>query len=130
VVLQGITPGYAAGALSTDGAGLAGISLVSAGGLLWAALESARLAARLKRQAILGLAEPHLAQMVRRWTVAIASAGVLALAAFGMHLRDIDPATSVEAGLLIGPLGLLAAGQLWLAFFSRKDAAERQPEGA
>lgn len=130
VVWQGISPGFQAGAVSTEGGGLACISLVSAGGLLWAALESAGLAARLGRQAALGLAAPHLALMVRRWTTAIAAAGVLALAAFGMHMLDIDPATSVQAGLVIGPLGLLAATQLWLAFFSRQDATETQPADA
>jgi hypothetical protein len=123
VVWQGISPGFEAGAVSTSGGGLACISLVSAGGLLWAAVESAQLAARLRRQAALGLAAPHLALMVRRWTTAIAAAGVLALAAFGMHMLDIDPATSIQAGLLIGPLGLLAATQLWLAFFRRPEPA-------
>jgi hypothetical protein len=121
---QGVAPGFEAGALRKEGAGLVAITGLAALAMAWSAAESWQLAGRLRRQARLGLADAALALTVTRWARATSCAGLISLATVGLHALGLDPALSVPGALVIGPLGLFAAGQLWLAF------APRGPAGA
>lgn len=115
-VWQGVTPGFEAGALRKEGAGLVAITGLAALTMAWSAVESWALAARLRLQARLGLADAALALTVTRWARATTCAGLISAATVGLHAQGLDPALSVPGALVIGPLGLTAAAQLWLAF--------------
>lgn len=45
------------------------------------------------------------------------------------HLQGLDPALSVPGALAVGPLGLVAAAQIWLAFARPGPAPEAAPSG-
>jgi hypothetical protein len=126
---QGVTPGFEAGALHKQGAGLVAITALAALTMGWSAVESWRWARMLGRQARLGLADVAVALRVRRWAVATSCAGLISAATVGLHVRGLDPALSVPGALVIGPLGLVAAVELWLAF-ARGVVATGSPAGA
>jgi hypothetical protein len=113
---QGLAPGFEAGALHKQGGGLVAITALAALTMGWSAVESWRWAGMLGRQAHLGLADAAVALRVRRWALATSCAGLISASTVGLHLRGLDPALSVPGALVIGPLGLAAAAQLWLAF--------------
>jgi hypothetical protein len=124
---QGVAPGFEAGALRKEGAGLVAITGLAALAMAWSAAESWALARRLRRQARLGLADAALALTVTRWARATSAAALISAATVGLHALGLDPALSVPGALVIGPLGLFAAGQLWLAFVRRSPAAGTEP---
>jgi hypothetical protein len=123
-VWQGATPGFEAGALHKQGGGLVAITALAALTMGWSAAESSRWAGMLGRQARLGLADAAVALRVRRWAVATTCAGLISAATVGLHLQGLDPALSVPGALVIGPLGLVAAAELWLAFARGVPASE------
>lgn len=127
---QAATPGFAAAA-ENRGLGLHGLEMLAGASLLWAALESSRFALRLRRRVALGLADPLVADRVKLWTFAIASAQLLNLASLVAVALGGDLATWRYGGALIGPLGLFAAASMWLAFLPpdwyRRHVAARAP---
>lgn len=92
----------------------------------WCALEAGRYAARLRRRARLGLAEPAMARRFALWSVGGACA-------VGIHLcsmvnRFIDPVLVHPAILTAtSALGLVAGGAIWLAFFPPAGWGLRSP---
>lgn len=82
----------------------------------WAGFESIRYYTMQRRRLALGLADPVVTDRFRLWGVAILSAD--AIVAFGLAFKWMGfQITSTAIGaLLIGGLGLVTAGGLWLAF--------------
>ena len=126
-VWQGLAPGFEAGALRKEGGGLVAITALAAVAMGWSAVESWRLAERLGRQQRLGLGDVAVGLRVRRWARATGCAALISAATVALHLRGLDPALSLPGALVIGPLGLVAATELWLAFRRRGPAPKAVP---
>ena len=83
----------------------------------WSAAESFALHARLARRQRLGLAEPEVVDRVRLWAFAASAAATIGAYTTALKPFDIDPASHPLALAVIGSLGLVASGLLFLAFF-------------
>jgi hypothetical protein len=114
-VWQALEPGFLAAA-ENRGAGLRGLEILAGVSLAWAAYESVGYALKLSRRLALGLADPVVTDRVRLWAVAIVSAQSLNALSLGAWTAGIDLATWRYGGALIGPIGLVAALSMWLAF--------------
>ena len=112
---QAADPGFLAAA-SGRGAGVAGLEALAAVSLAWAALESTAYLRRLRRREALGLADPLVVDRVRLWSLSIVAAQVLNAASIGARACGLDLATWRYGGVVIGPLGLVAAVSMALAF--------------
>jgi hypothetical protein len=87
-------------------------SLVTMG---WGGLESVLYYAKLKRRLALGLADPLVADRLRLWATAMCSAFFTTAIASGLRLSGV-PMTGEVTGLFVGPLGVISAAAMWLAF--------------
>jgi hypothetical protein len=113
---QVVTPGITAAALHNEGLGVRLFTTGHGVPLLWASIESFRYAAQLARRVKLGLADPVIADRVRLWGISMASSLAINLAATIAALRGIDFAATALGAIVIAPLGLIAAGSVFLAF--------------
>jgi hypothetical protein len=112
---QAADPGFLAAA-QNRGAGLRGLEVLAGVSLAWAAIESVSYAGKLRKRLALGLADPLLADRMRLWTVAIVAAQTLNAASLVALAFGVDLTTWRYGGALIGPIGLVAALSMWLAF--------------
>ncbi len=87
----------------------------------WAALESLRYWAMMRRRARLGLAEPLLANRFLLWALAAAGAfAIWAVVGWNLLQGSNQPTGGLfenDAALLVSGFGLASALALWLAFF-------------
>lgn len=113
---QVVTPGLAAGAFYNEGAGLRLFTAGHGAPLAWAVLESFRYGRQLAKRAKLGLADPVIVDRVRLWGISMGASLAINLAATIGALRGVDFAASTVGALVIAPLGLVAAGSVFLAF--------------
>jgi hypothetical protein len=113
---QGVTPGFAAGAVGKEGAAIVAINLLTAVAMLWAAAESALHLARLLRRSRLGLGDPLVTDRIRLWCFSMTGAAAIAVGSTALHFAGLDPAASIPGALMIGPLGLASSVATWLAF--------------
>jgi hypothetical protein len=91
---------------------LPAFSLVALG---WAGIESLLYHAKLRRRLALGLADAVTTDRLRLWSVAMLAAFTISLSV--QVLRAMGVTTTGEVtGLIVGPLGVVAAGAMWLAF--------------
>jgi hypothetical protein len=114
-VWQAATPGFLAAA-ANRGAGLRGLEVLAGVSLAWAAIESVSYSGKLEKRLALGLVDPLLADRVRLWSVAIVAAQFLNAASLVAVSVGVDIATWRFGGAIIGPIGLVAALCMWLAF--------------
>jgi hypothetical protein len=115
-VWQGITPGFAAGAVGKEGAAIVAINLLTAVAMLWSGVEAAIFLARLLRRQRLGLGDPLVTDRMRLWCFSMTAASAIAVGSTVLHFLGLDPAASIAGALLIGPLGLASSVATWLAF--------------
>jgi hypothetical protein len=81
----------------------------------WAGAEALLYHRKLVRRLALGLADAVAADRMRLWSISILSA--FAISAIVSALRLAGHAMDPRAmGVVLGPLGLLSAGTMWLAF--------------
>ena len=86
-------------------------------GLAWAGTESLLFHAKLRRRLSLGLADAVTTDRLRLWAIAMLSA--FAITTTSLILRQLGvPMTPMLSAVVVGPLGLLAATAMWLAFLS------------
>jgi hypothetical protein len=114
-VWQAVTPGFLA-ASANRGAGLRGLEVLAGVSLAWAAVESTSYARKLGKRLVIGLADPLVADRVFLWSIAIVAAQILNAASIIAAAVGTDIATWRYGGALIGPIGLVAALSMWLAF--------------
>ena len=113
---QTASPGWTAMAQHTAGPWRA-LPYFTLFGLAWAGTESLLFHAKLRRRLSLGLADPVTADRLRLWAIAMLSA--FAITATSLLLRELGvPMTPMLSAVVVGPLGLLAATAMWLAFLS------------
>jgi hypothetical protein len=114
--LQSVTPGLAPAALRNEGAGYHVFMALQGGPIAWAALESLRYQRLLKRRARLGLADLVVVNRILLWGAGMLSAFVISAVSSLLAFLGVDVATTPVGALVIAPLGLVAAGCVWLAF--------------
>jgi hypothetical protein len=111
---QTATPGW--GELARSNAGpWSWLPLYSLSVLGWAGLASLDYSRKLARRLQLGLADAVTADRVRLWATAMLAA--FATSAISLLLRALGvQMTATLTGLVVGPLGIVSAGAMWLAF--------------
>jgi hypothetical protein len=116
VALQLAGPGLAAAAFDNRGLGFRLFQLHA--GLLtaWGAYEALRAWWRLRRRQRLGLADPVVCERVFLWGIASVASTIVGGTSTIAGFLGINFAATVFGAAVIAPLGLLAAGSLWLAF--------------
>ena len=108
------TPGW--GELARSNAGpWSWLPLYSLSVLGWAGLASLDYSRKLARRLQLGLADAVTADRVRLWATAMLAA--FATSAISLLLRALGvQMTATLTGLVVGPLGIVSAASMWLAF--------------
>jgi hypothetical protein len=131
VVWQGIQPGFVAGALANEGLALRLSEFLAGCALVWAATESWLYWAKLRRRMALGMADPVVTDRIRLWGIGTTAAWLINVVAQVLAWNGVDMAAVPWGGAVIGPVGLVAAGAMALAFFPpegyRRRVAARQP---
>lgn len=128
LVLQSIVPGLRVAAFYNEGAGLHVFMALQGVPLAWAAFESLRYYRLLAKRCELGLADPIVTDRMRLWGCGISLALVINVFSSVLSFFGVDIAVSPAGSLVIAPLGLMAAGCVWLAFlppaaYTRRVAA-------
>jgi len=96
---------------------------------LWAFVESLGYWLKLRRRLALGLADPVVVRRVSLWAVTTGASTAINQVMISLEILGIDSATSPLAAAVVGPVGLVAAVSLWLAFVAPANAphAEVRP---
>ena len=84
--------------------------------MTWAGVESIRYARMQSKRLALGLADPIVTDRFRLWGVAILAADAITVAGVAFNLMGLSITSTPTGSLLIGSLGLITSGCLWLAF--------------
>ena len=116
VALQLAGPGLAAAAFENRGLGFRLFQLHS--GLLsaWGAYESLRAWSRLRKRERLGLADPVVCERVLLWGIASLASAIIGGTSTVAGFLGINFAATAFGAAVTAPLGLTAAGAMWLAF--------------
>ena len=91
----------------------------------WASVESLRYHLLLRRRLALGLADPLVADRFRLWGIGTGAATLLNATSSTTTAMGYDMSTTVAGALMIGTLGLVAAGTTWFAFVPPAGYARR-----
>jgi hypothetical protein len=83
--------------------------------LVWAGTESLLYHLKLRRRLALGMADPLTTDRLRLWAVSMFAAFTISFVAFVLRHMGVAMTPAVS-GIVVGPLGLVAAGATWLAF--------------
>jgi hypothetical protein len=123
VVWQTLSPGWRAFARAEQGPWtlLPALSLVVLG---WAGAESLGYYAKLKKRLALGLAEAVTTDRLRLWAIAMLAAFTTSLLVQLLRLMGVKM-TGEVTGLIVGPLGVVSASAMWLAFLPPKRYVDR-----
>jgi hypothetical protein len=115
-VAQGVGPGFDAILDGEYGPWTVG-TCVGIAVMVWAGAESVRYFHLLRKRMALGLADAVVADRFRLWSISMFSAALISKT--GLVLQEVFgiAMSGTTAGhLVVGPLGLVVAGALWLAF--------------
>jgi hypothetical protein len=116
VVYIAFGPGFDRELAAPGAASLAGnVCLLAA--LAWAAAESLRHAALLKRRVALGLADPVVVNRVRLWGVAMLISTLMCAAGTATQWAGVPILNTEGGGAALAGLGLVSGSALYLAFF-------------
>lgn len=128
--LQGFGPGVTA-FMESVGQGPWKLSQFAAvGAPLWAGWESLRYHGMMRKRLALGLVEPELVDRFRLWCVAMWCASFITGLSMLLEALGIPMMGSTLGALLVGPLGVVIASTLWLAFFPPQAYLRRVRRGA
>jgi len=116
VALQVVDSGLSAAALRNEGAGYHVFLALQGVPIAWAAFESLRYHRILQKRVKLGLADLVVVNRILLWGLGMLAAFVISVFSTGLACLGIDVATTTIGALIIAPLGLAAAGCVWLAF--------------
>jgi len=116
MVVQAVGPGLRTAALLNQGVGLRVFMTLQGVPLGWAAFESLRYSRMLARRCELGLADPIVADRMKLWGTGMLLAWVINVFGSILSFFGADIAVSPAGSLVTAPLGLMAAGCVWLAF--------------
>jgi hypothetical protein len=126
IVAQAAGPGLAPATMRNEGILHHGFLVVLGLPLLWGSIEAGTFHARLRRRDAIGLGDPVVTDRIRLWTVAMIAAFAINLAtSMAALVLGLDLAATTVGALIIGPIGLVASGAMWLAFFAPASYHER-----
>lgn len=115
LLAQGLGGGFAE-ALATQGVWYHS-TYIGIGVMGWTGWESLRYHSLMRRRLSLGLADPVVVDRFRLWAIAMfAAASISTIGVMLQRIFGISVNGTTAGHLLVGPLGLLIAGALWLAF--------------
>jgi DNA-binding IclR family transcriptional regulator len=114
--LQLAGPGLAAAAFDNRGLGFRLFQLHSGVLTAWGAYEALRAWARLRRRERVGLADPVVCERVLLWGIASVASAIVGGTSTVAGFLGINFAATAFGAAVIAPLGLTAAGAMWLAF--------------
>jgi hypothetical protein len=83
--------------------------------LAWAGGESLLYHLKLRKRLALGLADVVTTDRLRLWAIAMLAAFTTSFVAFGLRSLGVEM-TAAVTGVVVGPLGLISATAMWLAF--------------
>ena len=89
------------------------ISLLGSG---WVGFESLRYHLLLRKRLRLGLADPVVTNRFLLWATGMLAAAVIAGVTLVFGLLGVRFVGTAIGGLVVGPLGLVISGSMWLAF--------------
>lgn len=124
-LLQIVGPGVLAALDAPDHGLWANSAWLGLVAMLWAGLESVRYYRMQRRQLALGLSDPVVADRFRLWAISILCAACISGISLGLRMLGIDTAGTAAGSLVIGTLGLVTAGYMWMAFVPPKSYLER-----
>jgi hypothetical protein len=116
LLLQARDPGLEAAAFHNQGLGFRLFLLHSALASGWGASESLLTGSRLRRRLRLGLADPVVTERVLLWGVASLASAIVSATSTTAGFLGINFAATTFGAAVTAPLGLIAAGSMWLAF--------------
>lgn len=99
--------------------------LAAVGAPLWAGWESLRYRGMLRKRLALGLVEPELVDRFRLWCVAMWCASSVTALSTALEVAGIAMMGSLAGALVVGPMGVVIAVALWLAFFPPRTYLRR-----
>lgn len=82
----------------------------------WAGLESLLHYGRLRRRVAIGLAAPAVANRICLWGIAMLASASITVLTLGLEALGVRVLGTVAGALITGPLGLVSAVSLYLAF--------------
>jgi hypothetical protein len=116
LALQLWHPGLEAAAFHNRGLGFRLFLLHSGILTAWGACESLLAWSRLRRRLRLGLADPVVCERVLLWGIASVASAIVGLTSTVAGFLGINFAATALGAAVTAPLGLVAAGSMWLAF--------------
>src|SRR5262245_59226944 len=116
LLLQTRSPGLEAAAFHNEGLGFRLFLLHAALASAWGASESLLTWSRLSRRLRLGLADPVVTERVLLWAVASLASAIISATSTIAGFLGINFAATTFGAAVTAPLGLIAAGSMWLAF--------------
>ena len=93
--------------------------------MTWAGAESMRHWSLQRRRLALGLADPIVADRFRLFGIAILTADAISAITVAFEWAGVVMVGTAFGSLIVGTLGLAAAGTLWLAFMPTRGYLER-----
>jgi hypothetical protein len=111
---QSAGPGWSAFA-ATQGGPWGYLPACSLFVLAWAGAESLAYWTKLRKRLALGLADAVTTDRLKLWAIAMLAAFTTSLLASGLRAVGFE-LTATLTGLIVGPLGLVSASAMWLAF--------------
>jgi hypothetical protein len=92
--------------------------------LAWAGTESVLYWRQLKRRSALGLSEPVVVNRIFLWGLSMLSAAMISTLNLSLQALGFQVNGTVAGALVVGPLGLVVAGALFLAFMPPRSYIE------
>jgi hypothetical protein len=83
--------------------------------LAWAGFESYVYFGKLRKRLTLGLADAVTTDRLRLWAVAMLASSAISLVSIALRKLGVQMTPTI-GGLVVGPLGMIAATAMWLAF--------------
>ncbi len=114
--LQLAGPGLRAAAVDNQGLGFRLFLLHSGWLTAWGAYESLRAWSRLRLRLRIGLADPVVCERVLLWGIASVASATVSVTSTIAGFLGINFAATAFGAAVTAPLGLIAAGSMWLAF--------------
>jgi hypothetical protein len=83
---------------------------------VWGFVESFLYHRKLRKQIEFGLAEPLVTRRIGLWALTTGASTAINWFMITLEVLNIDSATAPIAGLFLGPVGMVCAVSLWIAF--------------
>jgi hypothetical protein len=83
---------------------------------VWCFIESFLYHRKLRKRMELGLADPLVTRRIGLWALTMGASTAINWFMISLEILGIDSATAPIAGLFVGPVGMVCAVSMWLAF--------------